>query len=169
MPGGTRQDTRAQAETSKALWASYQDLYTKSMAELHLYATETAPASLQRVTESLHGDTGDPEVLWEIWSRIKLVTNQDATYRRKISAVDKILSKMDDEILGTPVSSTVEGIVSSVDRQAAVSIYQGELDVAREILFHGSLLRAWRRTVIHLKLKLLVLSQSSLGMQNLIF
>ena len=108
MPRGKDQDTaaltRLQAEESKKLWESYQNLYTRSMQELRLFATETAPASLQSVTELLHDGTDDPDNLWRIWSQIKLVTNQDATYRRKIAAVDKILDKMDKEIYNTTIS-----------------------------------------------------------------
>ena len=93
MPRGPSQDTpavtRSQAEENKKLWESYQNLYRSSMQGLHLFATDTAPASLLRVTELLRDGTEDPENLWRIWTQIKLVSNQDATYKRKIAAVDK--------------------------------------------------------------------------------
>ena len=99
MPRGPSQDTpavtRSQVEENNKLWESYQALYTKSMADLHLFATETAPASLQRLTDVIH-DTDEPENLWEIWSRIKFVTNQEATYKRKIKSVENVLASMEE-------------------------------------------------------------------------
>ena len=140
MPGGRGRGpsldppavTRSQVEESNKLWESYQALYTKSLADLRKFSTETAPASLKILTDALHkvDDTTD---LWEIWSLIKTVANQDTAYKRKIKSVDKVLASMEDEILQTPISLTEAGIVSSVDRQAAVSLYQIELDTAKEM------------------------------------
>ena len=85
MPRGASQDqaalTRSQAEESKKIWESLQNLFRSSMQGLSLFATDTAPASLLRLTELLRDNTEDPENLWRIWTQIKLVKNQDATYR----------------------------------------------------------------------------------------
>ena len=142
MPGNPRNPsndppaiTRSQVETSNALWESYVALYTKSLADLRLFSTESAPASLQTLVEALNrmDDTTD---IWELWSLIKTVQNQDTTYQRKIKVVDRVLSNMDDEVMRTPVSLTHPGIVSSMDRQAAVNLYHLELDTAKE-LYNG--------------------------------
>ena len=103
------------------------------MEGLAEFGNTTAPDSLLRLTELLAGDTDDAENLWKIRTQLKLVTNQDSTYQRKIAAVDKILSKMEDQILNTPIAPTVEGLVTSEDRQAEVILRQGELDTAREM------------------------------------
>ena len=114
--------TRLQAEESKLEWERLQKLYKNSMQELSLFGTETAPASLLLLSTLLTEDTDDPENLWKICAQIKLVSTQDAAYKRKISAVEKIVSRMDAEILNTPVSPTVDGAITAEDRQHEVTL-----------------------------------------------
>ena len=73
--------TRSQAEESKKIWESLQNLFRNAMQGLAQFGNDTAPASLLRLTELLAGNTEDPETLWRICTQIKLVRNQDATYR----------------------------------------------------------------------------------------
>ena len=104
------------------------------MQELSLFGTETAPASLLTLSTLLAEDTDDAKNLWKICTQIKLVSNQDAAYKRKISMVEKIVSKMDSEILNTPASlSQADGAITAEDRQHEVTLRQEELDVAREM------------------------------------
>ena len=126
--------TRQQAEDSHREWERLQNLHKVSMSDLTQFGKESASNSLQELSNLLTGDLENADTLWKICQQIKLVTNQDEAYKRKISAVETIVSKMESEILNTPAHLTqAEGAITVEDRQHEVALRLEDLDVAREV------------------------------------
>ena len=126
--------TRQQAEDSRWEWERLQNLHKKSIQDLTHFGKESASNSLLELSTLLTGDTDNADNLWKICQQIKLVSNQDEAYKRKIAAVATIVSKMESEILNTPASLTqAEGAITAEDRQHEVALRLEDLDVAREV------------------------------------
>ncbi len=94
--------TRQQAETSHREWERLSNLHKVANTELTLWGNESATNSLLELSNLLAGDLDNADNLWQISQQIKLVTNNDEAYKRKILAVETIISRMETEILNTP-------------------------------------------------------------------
>ena len=87
--------TRQQAEDSRREWERLQNLHKVSILDLTHFGKESASNSLLELSTLLTGDTDNADNLWKICQQIKLVSNQDEAYKRKIAAVATIVSKME--------------------------------------------------------------------------
>ena len=96
--------TRQQAEISRREWERLLNLHKVAMIDLTQFGKESAKNSLLELSNLLAGDLEDNDNLWKICQQCKLVMNQDDTYKRKILAVQTIISKMETEILNTPAN-----------------------------------------------------------------
>ena len=122
-----------QAEQSRQEWDRLLNLLKKAFDELNKFNTEQARNSLVELTTLLAGDLQDNDNLWNICKQCKLVMNQDDMYKRKLMAVETLISRMETEILNTPATmSQADGAITAEDRQHAVVIKLGELAIARE-------------------------------------
>ena len=86
--------TRQQAENSRQEWDRLLNLLKKATEELNKFSTDTAKNSLSELTRLLAGDLQDNDNLWKICKQCKLVMNQDDMYKRKLTAVETLISKM---------------------------------------------------------------------------
>ena len=126
--------TRQQAENSKKEWERLGNLHKVANAELTQWGNEAAPNSLLALSNLLAGDLDSADNLWQISQQIKLVTNNDEAYKRKILTVETLISRMETEILNTPSHlSQAEGAITAEDRQHEVGLKYNGLQVAREV------------------------------------
>ena len=126
--------TRQQAESSRQEWDRLLNLLKKATADLTQFANETAKNSLLELTRLLAGNLEDNDNLWKICQQCKLVMNQDDMYKRKLTAVETLISKMEMEILNTPATlSQADGAITSEDRQHSVGLKLTDLAAAREV------------------------------------
>ena len=126
--------TRQQAENSRREWERLLNLHKVAMTELTKFGKESATKTLVELANLLVGDLDNADNLWKISQQIKLVDNQNEAYKRKILAVETIISKLDTEILNTPIHlSQAEGAITAEDRQHQVGQKLTDLDVAREV------------------------------------
>ncbi len=126
--------TRQQAETSRQEWERLLNLHKVAMTDLTQFSNDSAKNTLLELTKLLAGNLEDTDNLWKICQQCKLVTNQDEAYKRKILAVETIISKMETEILNTPANlSQADGAITSEDRQHQVGQKLSGLEVARDV------------------------------------
>ena len=83
-------------------WDRLLNLLKKATEDLNRFRLETAGPSLVLLTTLLADENmQETDNLWQICKQSKLVMNQDDMYKRKILAVETIISKMETEILNT--------------------------------------------------------------------
>ena len=87
--------TRLQAENSRKEWERLLALHDSANTDLRQWGKETAATSLLELTNLLAGDLGDSDTLWEISHQVKLVTNNDTAYKRKLVALENLITKLE--------------------------------------------------------------------------
>ena len=125
--------TRARAEESKLAWERVLNLLESYSTELTKWVKATGYPSLEELAALLTGDLEDEDTLWNVMHQVKLVTNNEKAYSKKLSYIESLISKLEEEVLKTPTPSTEEGAVTTTDRQFQVNQKLTELEIAKEV------------------------------------
>ena len=90
--------------------------------------------SLLDLTNLLSGDLEDSDNLWNIAHQVKLVTNNDTAYKRKLVALENLITKLESEILNTPTGlGADEGAITASDRQHEVRQKYNAFQIVKEV------------------------------------
>ena len=126
--------TRLEAANSKKEWERLLGLLESANTDLRQWVKEAATTSLLDLTNLLSGDLEDSDNLWNIAHQVKLVTNNETAYKRKLVALENLISKLESEILNTPTGlGADEGAITASDRQHEVRQKYNAFQIVKEV------------------------------------
>ena len=98
--------TRAEREHNKQCWENLISLIEKEFKGLEGWMTKEAHPKVTELNKLLAGDLKDNDARWECETQLGIIATLNKTGLKKIAFIDKLLGKLQSQVLGAPIAET---------------------------------------------------------------
>ena len=101
---GLRSGGGVEAEANIKLWERLTTLIETAFTQLEVWVKATPYPHTQELAEIIGEDLLEEEQLWKRMEQVDLVSSHFQVYRKKITNIEKLITKMEDKVIAAPTA-----------------------------------------------------------------
>ena len=114
------------------MWERLGNLIKESFENIEAWVKDKAFPESQQLADYLGGNLTSHEHLWVTMEQVDLVSSNRQAYSKKISNIETLINKMEEEVMSAPAAVNPEDKDSYTARQFHVREKQNQLEEAKQ-------------------------------------
>ena len=124
-----------EAEANLKMWERLKKLIEESFINIEAWVKDKAFPETQQLAVYLGGNLTSHDHLWNTMEQVDLVASNCQVYSKRISNIENLIYKMEDEVISAPAALLPEDKNSYTAQQFQVRVQQGKLEIANQAFY----------------------------------